>query len=60
MSDQLVKPEELLSNIKATPPRTGWMDTPVTIRKGMYCYASNPKSVEYLNLPNARPWNPLE
>ncbi len=60
MSDQLVKPGELLSNIKATPPRTGWMDTPVTIRKGMYCYASNPKSVEYLNLPNARPWNPLE
>jgi ferredoxin len=32
-----------------------WMDTPVNIRKGMYCYASNPKSVETLGLPNARP-----
>jgi hypothetical protein len=36
------------------------MDTPVEIRKGMYCYASNPKSVETLGLPNARPWNPLD
>ena len=36
------------------------MDTPVQIRKGMYCYASNPKSVEYVGLPNARAWNPLD
>jgi Fe-S oxidoreductase len=36
------------------------MDTPVDIRKGMYCYASNPKSVETLSLPNARAWNPVE
>jgi Fe-S oxidoreductase len=55
-----LKPEELLSKIDRKPPETGWMDTPVQIRKGMYCYASNPKSVEYLGLPNARAWNPLE
>jgi Fe-S oxidoreductase len=55
-----LKPEELLSKIDRNPPETGWMDTPVQIRKGMYCYASNPKSVEYLGLPNARAWNPLE
>ena len=53
-------PEELLSNIDTKPPTTGWMDTPVEIRKGMYCYASNPKSVEYVGLPNARQWNPLD
>jgi Fe-S oxidoreductase len=36
------------------------MDTPIDIRPGMYCYASNPKSVDYVGLPNARQWNPLE
>jgi Fe-S oxidoreductase len=58
MSDP--KPQELLSKINYCPPKTDWMNTPVEIRKGMYCYASNPKSVETLGLPNARPWNPLD
>jgi len=53
------KPEEILSR-KHKPPATGWMDTPIDIRPGMYCYASNPKSVEYVGLPNARQWNPME
>ncbi|MFH1761713.1 MAG: (Fe-S)-binding protein, partial [bacterium] len=43
-----------------TPPSTDWMDTPVNIKKGFYGYASAPRSVEYLGLPNARPWNPME
>ncbi|MEW6076244.1 MAG: sulfate reduction electron transfer complex DsrMKJOP subunit DsrK [Thermodesulfobacteriota bacterium] len=55
-----IKPAELLARTDHRPPRTGWMDTPVVIREGMYCYASNPKSVEYVGLPNARAWNPLE
>ncbi len=55
-----LKPDDFLAKIDRKPPKTGWMDTPVDIRKGMYCYASNPKSVEYLSLPNARKWNPLE
>ena len=59
MSD-LPQSDELISQIDHRPPSSGWMDTPVNIRKGMYCYASNPKSVEYLGLPNARAWNPLE
>ncbi len=63
MADEL-KPEELLNqtrqNHQSNPPITSWMDTPTIIRKGMYCYASNPKSVEYLGLPNARKWNPIE
>lgn len=58
MSD-LPKAEELIK-VDHNPPSTGWMDTPVNIRPGMYCYASNPKSVEYLGMPNARAWNPLE
>lgn len=60
MADELLKPDELLSKIDHRPSGAGWMDTPVDIRKGMYCYASNPKSVETLGLPNARAWNPME
>ncbi len=59
MSDDTPKPEELI-DINHKPPAKSWMDVPVNIRKGMYCYASNPKSVEYLGLPNARAWNPIE
>ncbi len=59
MSD-FPKPDQLLSNIDRTPPRTDWMDTPVNIRKGMYCYAANPKSVEYTHLPFPHQWNPTE
>jgi Fe-S oxidoreductase len=60
MADEQITPDELLSKIDHRPSRGGWMDTPVDIRKGMYCYASNPKSVATLGLPNARAWNPLD
>jgi ferredoxin len=60
MADQTPKPDELIESIERRPPATSWMDTPVNIRKGMYCYASNPKSVETLGFPNARQWNPLD
>ncbi len=53
------KPEELFLT-KHTPPSTGWMDPKVKIKKGLYGYAAIPKSVEYLGLPYARPWNPLD
>lgn len=59
MSD-FPKPDKLLSDIDRTPPQTDWMDTPVNIRKGMYCYAANPKSVEYTHLPFPHPWNPTD
>jgi Fe-S oxidoreductase len=36
------------------------MDIPVDIRKGMYCYSANPKSMETLSAPNVRKWNPEE
>ncbi|WDN88894.1 hypothetical protein BuS5_01862 [Desulfosarcina sp. BuS5] len=55
-----LKPDELLAKIDRNPPASGWMDTPINIKKGIYCYASNPKSVEYVGLPNVRKWNPLE
>jgi len=49
-------PEEMLK-MDHRPSQTGWMDTPVNIRKGIACYASNPKSVEYLGLPYPRTWS---
>ncbi len=60
MAETKPTPQDVLNGLSHQPPRSDWMDTPVEIRKGMYCYASNPKSVETLGLPNARPWNPLE
>ena len=55
MSD-LLKPDELYKT-DSRPPSTDWMDTPVEIRKGIACYAGNPKSLEYVGLPNARKWS---
>ncbi len=51
---------EILSKIDHIPSYKDWMDLPLNIKEGRYCYASNPKSVEYIGLPNARAWNPLE
>ncbi|HHY95192.1 MAG TPA: (Fe-S)-binding protein [Firmicutes bacterium] len=53
----LPEPEEL-AGIEYRPPRTGWMDTPVQFRRGTFCYAAKPKSLEVLGLPNPRPWSP--
>ncbi len=55
----LPKAEELIK-IDHKPPTKGWMETPVNIRPGMYCYAANPKSLEYMSFPNVREWNPLD
>ncbi|MEW6262125.1 MAG: sulfate reduction electron transfer complex DsrMKJOP subunit DsrK [Thermodesulfobacteriota bacterium] len=53
------KPAEL-SRIDHQPPSASWMDAPVNLRPGTFCYAANPKSVEYVGLPNARPWDPTQ
>jgi Fe-S oxidoreductase len=60
MSD-LPKNDELFSSLDHRPAGgTDWMDTPIDIRPGMYCYSANPKSMETLSAPNARKWNPME
>ncbi|MBW2589540.1 MAG: (Fe-S)-binding protein [Deltaproteobacteria bacterium] len=55
MSD-VPTPEELLK-MDHRPHQTDWMETPTNIRKGIACYASNPKSVEYVGLPYPRTWS---
>jgi len=59
MSD-LPKPNELLSRIDPTPPPKAWMDVPTEIRRGMYCYAANPKTMAPEVFPDMRHWNPLD
>jgi Fe-S oxidoreductase len=56
----LPKPKDFYSRLRHKPGSTDWMDTPVDIRKGMYCYAANPKSLNTLSAPFARDWNPVE
>ncbi len=60
MSD-LPKNDALFSQLDHRPPGgVDWMDTPIDIRPGMYCYSANPKSMETLSAPNVRKWNPME
>ena len=56
---KLPKPEEL-SKIDYTPPKTGWMDTPVVFKEGMFCHGSKPKSLDTLGFPNPREWRPAD
>ena len=56
---KLPKPEEL-SKIDFTPPKTSWMDTPITIKEGMFCHGAKQKSLEIVGFPNARDWRPLD
>ncbi len=56
---KLPKPEEL-SKIDYSLPKTGWMDTPVVIKDGMFCHGSKPKSLDIVGFPNPRDWRPQD
>jgi len=54
------KPEEL-AKIDHTPPLfKGWIDTRPEIKRGIACYGSKPKDLEYVGLPNPRDWSPFD
>lgn len=53
------KPEEM-ARIDHTPPSTGWMDTPVEIKDGMYCHPAKLSSIEGVGMPNAHEWKPTD
>lgn len=53
------KPDEL-SKIDYTPPKTGWMDTPVVFKPGTWCYAARPKYLKAVDMPNPREWRSQE
>ncbi|MGB5987623.1 MAG: (Fe-S)-binding protein [Desulfobacterales bacterium] len=56
MSD-LPQPEALLKVDHTGEAKSDWMDTPAEIRKGIACYAGNPKSLDTLGFPNSRTWS---
>jgi len=38
-------------------PKTGWMDTPVEFKQGMFCHGSKAKDIEAVGFPNPREWS---
>ncbi|MGD8412853.1 MAG: (Fe-S)-binding protein [Candidatus Latescibacterota bacterium] len=59
MSDEAKKPEEL-ARVDFTPPEESWRDPEVQFRKGTFNYGSNPKSMQYLDMPFVRAFDPRE
>ncbi len=43
-----------------SPFEKGWMNKPVDIKKGVYCYGSKPKNLEYVGMPYPKEWNPTD
>ena len=41
-----VAPPEELAKVDHTPPKKGWMDMPVELKEGRWCYGSKPKDHE--------------
>jgi len=54
------KPNELAQIGYKPPLMKGWLDTPVDIRTGVFCYAGQPKNLEAVGLPNPRKWAPTD
>jgi Fe-S oxidoreductase len=53
-------PEEM-TRYDFEPGSEDWLDASRTkLRKGCYNYASTPQSIEYLNQPNPRKWQPYQ
>lgn len=59
MSD-VPKPEELVKFDHNPPEFSGWMDSPTEIKRGIACYGSKPKDIEYVGMPNPREWSPFD
>lgn len=52
------KPEETAKIDHKTPLMKGWMDEPVDMKAGIYCYGSKPKNIDYVDMPYSKEWNP--
>ncbi len=59
MAEKMIKPEELVQ-IDFNPAKEDWFDSKVEFRRGVFNYPANPKSSEYLDLPNVHKWSPLD
>ncbi len=54
------KPAQLAQIDHMPPLFRGWIREPAEIKPGIYCYASRPKNLEYVGMPFAREWNPVQ
>ena len=52
------KANELAAGTDHTPPKTGWMNTPVDFKPGTWCYSGKSKNLNVVGLPNPREWSP--
>jgi Fe-S oxidoreductase len=59
MSQGKLSPEEI-ARITYQPPAKSWTDPQVEFRKGVYCYGAVPETLNYLNLPNPKKWQPSD
>lgn len=59
MAKQL-KPAEIISTINYQPPFGSWMDVKTEIKEGMFCHGAKEKSLQTLEMPNARQWSVKE
>lgn len=57
---KLPKPEELAKVKHAPPLFEGWMDKPVELKEGIYCYGAKGKNLAAVNMPNPRDWSPKD
>ena len=60
MAEKMLEPEELAKVDHAPPLLRGWMRRPLQIKTGIYCYPGKPASLQYLGMPYAREWSPLD
>jgi len=58
MAEKKLKPQEIL-NIDHTPKPGDWMESQPEFVRGRFNYSAVPKSVEYLDLPYPRKWQPM-
>ena len=54
------KPEELLQIDYNPPPSEDWMDRPVELKQGNFCWGAKGKNLAIVEFPNARDWTPVE
>lgn len=59
MIENIKKPEEL-TRISFQPAENGWMDPSVEFRKGTWCYTAVPSTLDYLDLPYPKKWQPTD
>ncbi len=52
-------PQEML-RIDLSPPTQDWMDIPVEIKPGIYCYPAKPEKLEIVGMPNPHEWSPVD